>query len=40
MLSVEQVKQCEPILAELVHHRKLIVVGAIYHLDSGEVEIL
>lgn len=39
-LIVDQIKHCEPILAEMVRHSQLTVVGGIYHLDSGVVEIL
>lgn len=38
-LMVEQIKNCEPILAELRHHGKIMVVGGLYNLDSGQVEV-
>lgn len=37
---VDQLKTSQPILSELVKKGELTVVGARYHLDSGEVEIL
>ncbi|OPY49674.1 MAG: carbonic anhydrase [Methanosaeta sp. PtaU1.Bin112] len=37
---VEQLSTSEPILSEAVEKGKLTIVGARYHLDSGEVEIL
>lgn len=37
---VDQLETSEPILSELVKKGELTVVGARYHLDSGEVEIL
>lgn len=37
---VEQLETSEPILSELVEEGELTIVGARYHLDSGEVEIL
>ncbi len=37
---VDQLKTSEPILSELVEEGELTIVGARYHLDSGEVEIL
>ncbi len=37
---VEQLETSEPILSELVEEGELTIVGAHYHLDSGEVEIL
>jgi carbonic anhydrase len=37
---VDQLKTSEPILSELVKEGKLTIIGARYHLDSGEVEIL
>lgn len=39
-LMVDQIKHSHPILAEMVQHGKLNVVGAVYHLDSGAVEVL
>lgn len=39
-LTVDRIKKCEPILAELEQHGKLMVVGAFYHLDTGAVEVL
>lgn len=39
-LMVEKVQQCEPILAEAVHHQHVKVVGALYHLDTGAFELL
>ena len=35
-----QLKACEPLLSELVHHEKLRVVGARYDLDTGEVTLV
>ncbi|MDM7912350.1 MAG: carbonic anhydrase [Methanotrichaceae archaeon] len=37
---VYQLETSEPILSELVEEGELTIVGACYHLDSGEVEIL
>ena len=37
---VNELKVCQPILSEKVETGELMVVGARYHLDSGEVEIL
>lgn len=37
---VYQLESSEPILSELVEEGELTIVGARYHLDSGEVEIL
>lgn len=37
---VDQLETSEPILSELVKNGELTIVGARYHLDSGEVEIL
>jgi carbonic anhydrase len=37
---VDQLETSEPILSELVEKGELTIVGARYHLDSGEVEIL
>jgi carbonic anhydrase len=37
---VDQLETSEPILSELVEEGRLTIVGARYHLDSGEVEIL
>jgi carbonic anhydrase len=37
---VDQLETSEPILSELVEEGELTIVGARYHLDSGEVEIL
>jgi carbonic anhydrase len=36
---VDQLETSEPILSELVKEGRLTIVGARYHLDSGEVEI-
>jgi carbonic anhydrase len=37
---VDQLETSEPVLSELVEEGRLTIVGARYHLDSGEVEIL
>lgn len=37
---VDQLETSEPLLSELVEEGELTIVGARYHLDSGEVEIL
>jgi carbonic anhydrase len=37
---VKELQACQPILSEKVDAGELMVVGAHYHLDSGEVEIL
>lgn len=39
-LTVEAIKNSQPILAEFVAKGRLKVIGGIYHLDSGKVEIL
>jgi carbonic anhydrase len=39
-LTVDQIKTCAPILSKLVKQGKLMVVGALYHLDTGVVEML
>ncbi len=39
-MSVEKIRTCEPILAEMVKHGKMNVVGAIYQIDTGKVEFL
>ncbi len=37
-LQVEQLKSLEPVLAKRVREGSLKIIGAVYHLDSGEVE--
>ena len=37
---VAQLKASQPVLAELVHHEKIKVVGGRYDLDSGEVTVV
>ena len=37
--SVDQARNCGPILSHLVKEGKLQVVGGIYHLDTGKVEL-
>jgi carbonic anhydrase len=37
---VAQLKASEPVLAEMLHQEKIMVVGARYDLDSGEVAIV
>jgi carbonic anhydrase len=39
-LMVETIQESEPILAQAVKHGRLKVVGAMYHLDTGEVTFL
>ncbi len=39
-LTVDQIRKSEPILVEMGQHGKLLVVGAIYHLETGDVEVL
>ncbi|MFM8319705.1 MAG: carbonic anhydrase [Chloroflexota bacterium] len=39
-LSTEQLKNSQPFLAERVKLGKIQIVGAVYHLDSGEVKLL
>jgi carbonic anhydrase len=39
-LTIDKIKTCEPILAEMVKHGKMMVVGGLYHLDTGVVEVL
>jgi carbonic anhydrase len=39
-MTVEALKTCEPFLAHMVKDGKLKVVGGLYHLDSGAVELL
>ncbi len=39
-LTVETIRNSQPILAHAVEHNGLAVVGALYHLESGEVEFL
>lgn len=39
-LQVEQLKALEPVLAKRVREGTIKIVGAIYHLESGEVEFL
>lgn len=36
--NIEHLRNSEPVLADLVRHSRLVVVGAIYHVDSGVVE--
>lgn len=38
-MSVAALKECEPILSEKVKAGHLEVIGGLYHLDSGEVEL-
>jgi carbonic anhydrase len=35
---VDELKACQPILSEKVEKGELLIVGARYYLDSGEVE--
>lgn len=37
---VRQIEHSEPVLAEMVHSGRLKVVGAVYHLDTGEVVLI
>lgn len=39
-LVVNNLKKSEPVLAEFVHEKKLIIVGAYYDLDTGKVDII
>lgn len=36
-MIVERLRTSQPVLAELVHHGKLRIVGAVYSLDSGAI---
>ena len=37
---VKQIQEAEPLLPELVKERRLKIVGAVYHLDTGLMELL
>lgn len=39
-MMVEQLKNCDPIISEKVRHGGVQVVGGVYHIDSGVVEML
>ena len=39
-LAVEAIKACEPLLAHAVKLEHLKVVGSLYHLDTGELELV
>ena len=39
-LNVAKLKESTPILRQLVGDNKLLVVGGLYHLDTGKVELL
>lgn len=39
-LNVTKLKESTPILRQLVNDKKLIIVGGLYHLDTGLVELL
>ncbi len=38
IMQVEQLKSLEPVLAKRVREGSLLIVGALYHLDTGKVE--
>lgn len=38
--GVKQLKECDPFLSNLYKDHKIEIVGAIYHIESGEVEFL
>lgn len=40
IMQVEQLKALEPLLAKRVREGSIRIVGAVYHLDSGQVEFL
>lgn len=39
-LTVNAIRSCEPILAELIRKDQLKVVGGLYHLDAGVVDLV
>jgi len=38
--GVKQLKECDPFLSHMYKERKIAIVGAIYNIESGEVEFL
>jgi carbonic anhydrase len=39
-LNVEELRKQPPILSRLVDTKKLMIVGGVYHLKSGKVELI
>ncbi len=40
LLAVHELETAKPILSKLVHEGKIQILGAVYHLDTGAVELL
>ena len=40
VVNVNKLKTAQPIIAELVEQKKVKIVGALYHLKTGKVELI